>query len=116
VQSRRAAHRFTVLLPVPRTDTFGNAEQRARRDLTERIVKLEKPAHTVFEIKFYWAMFRLGEARLNEDTLLDYGSRAGALAPPLVVGAEHLAESRLAPTHPQDVRDRFVVGRQECQC
>jgi phage tail-like protein len=111
VAMRRAAHRFTVLLPVPRTDTFGTDEQRARVDLTRRIVELEKPAHTKFEIKFYWAMFRVGAARLGEDTLLDYGSRAGALAPPLVLGAEHLAESRLAPTHPWDVTDRTVVGR-----
>ncbi|MFL6227735.1 MAG: phage tail protein [Pyrinomonadaceae bacterium] len=111
VAMRRAAHRFTVLLPVPRTDTFGTDEQRARVALTQRIIDLEKPAHTKFEIKFYWAMFRLGSARLGEDTLLDYGSRAGALAPPLVLGLEHLAESRLAPTHPWDVQDRTVVGR-----
>jgi hypothetical protein len=111
VAMRRAAHRFTVLLPVPRTDTFGTDEQRARVELTRRIVELEKPAHTKFEIKFYWAMFRVGAARLGEDTLLDYGSRAGALAPPLVLGAEHLAESRLAPAHPFDVQDRTIVGR-----
>ncbi|MDT7604492.1 MAG: hypothetical protein QOF61_2489, partial [Acidobacteriota bacterium] len=111
VAMRRAAHQFTILLPVPRTDTFGTAEQRARVDLTKRIVELEKPAHTTFDIKFYWAMFRVGDARLGEDTLLDYGSRAGALAPPLVLGAEHLAESHLAPTHPWDVVDRTVVGR-----
>jgi phage tail-like protein len=111
VATRRAAHRFTVLLPVPRTDTFGTEEQRARRDLAERVIELEKPAHTTFEIRFYWAMFRVGAARLGEDTLLDYGSRAGALAPPLVLGEEHLAESRLAPSHPWDVRDRNVVGR-----
>jgi phage tail-like protein len=114
VQMRRTAHRFTVLLPVPRTDTFGNAEQNARRALAERIVALEKPAHTKFEIKFYWAMFRIGETRLGEDTLLDFGSRAAALAPPVVLGTEHLAESRLAPTHPQDITDRTVVGRGSC--
>lgn len=111
VEMRRTAHRFTVLLPVPRTDTFGNEEQNARRALAERIVALEKPAHTKFDIKFYWAMFRLGETRLGEDTLLDFGSRAIALAPPLVLGTEHLAETRLAPAHPQDVTDRTVVGR-----
>jgi phage tail-like protein len=114
VQMRRTAHRFTVLLPVPRTDTFGNAEQEARRALAERIVALEKPAHTKFDIKFYWAMFRIGETRLGEDTLLDFGSRAIALAPPVVLGTEHLAESRLAPTHPQDVTDRTVIGRGSC--
>lgn len=111
VAMRRTAHRFTVLLPVPRTDTFGTEEQRSRRDLAGRVVALEKPAHTSFEIKFYWAMFRVGAARLGEDTLLDYGSRAGALAPPLVLGEEHLAESRLAPRYPFDIADRTVVGR-----
>ncbi|MFN2599493.1 MAG: phage tail protein [Pyrinomonadaceae bacterium] len=117
VASRRAAHRFTVMLPVARGETFGSPEQRARYDLADRVVKLEKPAHTTYEIKFYWAMFRLGEARLDADTVLDYGSRAGALAPPLVVGTEHLVESRLAAAYPQDVRDaRAVVGRRECSC
>lgn len=62
-------------------------------------------------MKFFWAMFRLGEVRLGDDTLLDYGSRAPGLLPPMVLGQEHLAESYLAPGHPQDVRERQVVGR-----
>lgn len=110
---RRAAHRFTVLLPVRRTDTADTASQQQLRALTERIVNLEKPAHTIFDVKFYWAMFRVGEARLGSDTLLDLGSRAPELTPPMVLGREHLAEAYLAPGHPQNVRDRFVVGRQQ---
>ena len=112
VATRRAAHRFTVLLPVPGTETFDTEAQRARRDLTRRVVELEKPAHTVFDIKFYWAMFRVGHARLGDDTIVDLGGRAPALMPPMALGQEHLAESYLAAAHPQSVREgRTVVGR-----
>lgn len=112
VATRRAAHRFTVLLPVPGTETFDTEQQRARRDLTRRVVDLEKPAHTVFDIKFYWAMFRLGYARLGDDTVVDLGGRAPALMPPMMLGHEHLAESYLAAQHPQSVKEgRSVVGR-----
>ena len=108
---RRTAHQFTVLLPIRRTETFDSAEQRRLKELTTRIIELEKPAHTVFDVRFYWAMFRVGEVRLGDDTLLDHGSRSAALLPPMVLGQEHLAESYLAPGHPQDVCDRQVLGR-----
>ncbi|HVF43550.1 MAG TPA: phage tail protein, partial [Pyrinomonadaceae bacterium] len=107
---RRTAHRFTVLLPVRGSDSADAAAQQQRRALTERIVNLEKPAHTIFDVKFYWAMFRVGEARLGSDTLIDLGSRAPELTPPMVLDREHLAEAYLAPGHPQSVRERFVVG------
>ncbi|MCA1564725.1 MAG: phage tail protein [Acidobacteria bacterium] len=112
VAMRRAAHRFTVLLPMRQTDTFDAAEHRNLSDLARRVVELEKPAHTTFDIKFYWAMFRLGEVRLGDDTLLDLGSRAPGLMRPVLLGEEHLAESYLAPAHPQNVRERNVLGRQ----
>jgi phage tail-like protein len=112
VAMRRAAHRFTVLLPMRQTDTFDAAEHRALSDLARRIVELEKPAHATFDIKFYWAMFRLGEVRLGDDTLLDLGSRAPGLMRPMLLGEENLAESYLAPAHPQNVRERNVLGRQ----
>jgi hypothetical protein len=108
---RRSAHRFSVLLPAPPAPLFTQAEHQRRADLAARIVNLEKPAHTVFDIKFYWAMFRLGEARLGTDTLIDRGSRAALLMPPLRLGQQYLAESYLAPSHPQDVTERRVVGR-----
>ena len=110
---RNAAHRFTVLLPVRGSDSADAAAQQQRRALTERIVNLEKPAHTIFDVKFYWAMFRVGEARLGSDTLIDLGSRAPELTPPMVLDREHLAEAYLAPGHPQSVRERFVVGREQ---
>ncbi|HEX8129165.1 MAG TPA: phage tail protein [Pyrinomonadaceae bacterium] len=112
VAMSRAAHRFTVLLPMRQTDTFDAAAHRDLSDLARRIVELEKPAHTTFDIKFYWAMFRLGEVRLGDDTLLDLGSRAPGLMRPMLLGEEHLAESYLAPAHPQNVRERNVLGRQ----
>jgi hypothetical protein len=31
----------------------------------------------------------------------------------MVLGREHLAEAYLAPGHPQNVRERFVVGREQ---
>src|SRR6185295_20098555 len=82
-----------------------------RLDLVRRVVELEKPAHTVFDVRFYWALFRIGEARLGDDTLVDRGGRAPDLLPPLRLGQGHLAESRLAAGHPQNVSDRVIVGR-----
>ena len=107
---RSSAHRFTVLLPLPAAASFDTEEQRRRLELAGRIVRLEKPAHTVFDLKLYWALFRVGEARLGEDTLLDVGSRAPQLLPPMVLGQQYLAQSHLAPRHPQDVADRQTVG------
>src|SRR5689334_19886925 len=75
--TRRNAHRFTVLLPAPQvTPDREPAAEQQRLELARRILDLEKPAHTIYDVKFYWALFRLGEARLGEDTLLDQGSRA----------------------------------------
>jgi hypothetical protein len=107
----RTAHRFTVLLPVPRAQASQPTISQQRLELARRIADLEKPAHTVFDLKFYWAMFRIGEARLGEDTLLDRGSRAPELMPDMVLGQAYLAESFLAPRHPQDVADRYILGR-----
>lgn len=112
VAMRRTAHTFTVLLPMRQTDSFDSAEHRTRRELATRIVALEKPAHTTFDVKFYWAMFRVGEVRLGDDSLLDLGSRAPGLMRPMLLGEEHLAESYLAPGHPQNVLERNVLGRQ----
>lgn len=113
----RTAHTFTVLLPVPKELAFDTNEHQRRRALVERVVNLEKPAHTVFDIKFFWAMFRVGEARLGEDTLIDQGSRAPQLLPPLILGQGYLAESYLdggpGPGHPPAGSSRFVVGREE---
>jgi hypothetical protein len=106
---QRTAHRFTVMLPVPKGDAATTTAHQQQKELTERIVNLEKPAHTIFDVKFYWDMFRIGEARLGFDTLIDYGSRAPQLMTPMVLGQGYLAGAYLAPRHPQDVTDRQIV-------
>jgi phage tail-like protein len=105
VPMRRAAHRFTVLVPVAPGDDL--ERQRQRRELARRIAELEKPAHTVVETRLYWAAFRVGEARLGTDTLLGRGSRFTALE----LGRGELAASHLGWVEPWNVRGRMVVGR-----
>jgi hypothetical protein len=99
--AHRAAHRFTVLLPAPPHDSEGRTAEE-RRAIAQRVVELQKPAHTTFDLRFFWAAFRVGEVRLGEDTLLDLGSRDPRLRPAVVLGREHAGESHLggspAPT------------------
>jgi len=111
---RRTAHRFLVLLPVTSIAVQEDA-RRERLNLVRRVVNLEKPAHTLFDVRFYWALFRIGEARLGLDSLVERGGRAPDLLPALRLGQAHLGESHLAPAHPHDVPDRHVVGRDAVQ-
>jgi phage tail-like protein len=115
LRMQRAAHRFTVLLPVPLSLAFNPEEHQRRMDLSRRIVELEKPAHTVFDVKFYWAMFRIGEARLALDTLLAQGSRAPQLLPALVLDQGFVGESYLGAPVPENACDRFIMGRDPLQ-
>ncbi len=115
LRMQRAAHRFTVLLPVPLSLIFNPEEHQRRMDLSRRIIELEKPAHTVFDVKFYWAMFRVGEARLALDTVIAQGSRAPQLLPELVLGQGFVGESYLAPPVPENVCDRMILGRDPLQ-
>ncbi|HEY2900423.1 MAG TPA: phage tail protein [Polyangia bacterium] len=110
VSMQSQGHRFTVLLPVPAREAFALELHQQRRDLANRIINLEKPAHTLFDVKFYWAMFRVGEARLAVDTLLDQSSRAPELMPPTVLGQAFLAESHLAATPPERESERPILG------
>jgi len=105
-----AAHRFTVLLPMRHAAAPDTAEEQRRRGLASRLVELEKPAHTVFDMKFYWELFRLGEARLGEDTVVELGGRAPQLMTPLALGRGRLAESYLTARRPTPA-DRRVLGR-----
>ncbi|HEY0069628.1 MAG TPA: phage tail protein [Chloroflexia bacterium] len=107
------AHRFTVVLPVPACLARDAEAQQERVELARRIVELEKPVHTVFEVKSYWAMFRIGDVRLGYDTIIDEGSRAVDLLSPLILGQAHVMESYLAPSHPQNVQDRQILGRDQ---
>jgi phage tail-like protein len=104
---KRQAHRFTVLVPTPlQSDRSLLSEQ---LELVRRVVALEKPAHTNFEVRQYWAMFRVGEARLGLDTVLDVGSRFAAL----VLGEGYLSGGYLAPAEPWNAADRIVAGRDQ---
>ena len=97
-----AAHRFKVMIPVPAAEAFDFGAHQRRLDLAKRIVDLEKPAHTLYDLAFFWAFFRVGEARLSEDTILDFGSRAPRLMPPAILGQSFIASSYIAPGPPQD--------------
>ncbi|MFT5085138.1 MAG: phage tail-like protein, partial [Lentisphaeria bacterium] len=99
------AHSFTVLLPTVLGDLPDVLEvQRARvADIVER----EKPAHTSFEVKFFWAMFQVGSARLGMDTTIGNGGRFVAL----VLGQNFLGQSFLQESHPWSVGHRSIVGR-----
>jgi phage tail-like protein len=90
--ARDAAHRFTVFLP----QSSLMADEK-RLDLARRVVGLEKPAHTSFDVKFYWAFFRVGEARLGEDTLVDVGGRSPEFLAPFVLDRNFLGSGYLAP-------------------
>jgi phage tail-like protein len=90
--SRDAAHQFTVFLP--QSALMADAQ---RLDLARRVVGLEKPAHTSFDVQFYWAYFRVGEARLGTDTLVDLGGRSPAFLAPFVLDQCYLGSGYLGP-------------------
>jgi phage tail-like protein len=107
---RRAAHQFTVLVPAVPTDSSEALAARVAR--AHDVVKREKPAHTRFETRPFWDLFRVGEARLGIDTELGQGSRFAALVlGDDAVGRGSLAHTILGRAHPFDVTDRQVLGR-----
>lgn len=109
-----AAHRFSVLLPYrlqTSASTAGNAVTGEALRMAERIIELEKPAHTWFEIKEYWNMFRVGEARLGLDTQIGHST----FFQPLVLGDVILPYATLGCPYPLDIQDRFVMGRNSVQ-
>src|SRR3954447_19566695 len=104
----RAAHRFSVLLPRTRADTDPSAEAEALA-LARRIVGLEKPAHTIFDVRFYWAMNRVGEARLGLDSAIGQGSRAPELVPGAVLGRAYAGAAFIGgPDAPHAGRERIA--------
>ena len=101
------AHRFSVLLPS--SGPLADAQALARQiDFAQRVVNLEKPAHTTFDVRPYWAMFRIGQARAGLDTLLGIGSRAPELAPQWIIGSGHVGASRVAFGQ-RPPRDRLLL-------
>lgn len=105
----QAAHRFTILLPHDFEDQerFDPVELENQWRMVERIVDMERPAHAEPVLKRYWAMFRVGEARLGLDTQLGHSSRIR----PIVLGDSFLPEGHLALPYPFDLIDRLVMGR-----
>jgi len=93
------AHRFAVLVPETLPDAITT--------MVARIVNLEKPAHTDFEVRRYWDYFRVGEARLGIDTVLGEDSRFV----PMILGRQALAQGYLAYPPPMDATDRVVLDR-----
>lgn len=106
---RRNAHRFTVLIPAASDATPD--EHRQRLELAQRITDLEKPAHTIFDVKSYWAAFVVGQVRLGTDTVVDLGGRSPHFMSAMVLGQGYLVEAYLAAGHPQNVPDRQILGR-----
>ena len=102
------AHRFSVLLPA--APGLDNAGRQRQLELAERIVELEKPAHTVFDVRFYWAFFRIGEARLGIDTQLGAGSRAKELIPEVVLGRAYTGASFVGGAPRPKDGDRLLIA------
>lgn len=106
---RRNAHRFTVLVPTEPGELPYSREQRLLQ--VSEIVKREKPAHSNFEVKLYWALFQVGSARLGLDTTLGEGSRYVAI----ILGATYMGQGLLASSHPWNVKERHIVDRDRLQ-
>jgi len=106
----RNAHHFSVLLPMPGNISTDSEIYQSRLGLARKIVELEKPAHTTYDIRFFWALFRLGEARLGLDTQIDIGSRSPNFPPAFVVGQNFLAEGILSDPGPPLPLDRLKPG------
>jgi len=93
------AHRFKVLVP-----------ERLRPEeaaMVERIVTLEKPAHTSFEVHRYYDDFRVGEARLGTDSVVGEGGRFVAT----VLDGQYLATGYLASAPPMHTLERVIADR-----
>jgi hypothetical protein len=95
------AHRFSALIP----EGISADEE----TMVRRVVELEKPAHTQFDVRRYWAYFRAGEARLGLDTVLGEDSRFRFV--PMVVGRNYIAEGFLPASHPMDSDGRAILDR-----
>lgn len=106
----RNAHHFSVLLPMPGNISPDSELYQSRLALARKIVELEKPAHTTYDLRFFWALFRIGEARLGLDTQLDYGSRSPNFPMPFIVGQNFLAEGTLGDSGPPLPPDRLKPG------
>ncbi len=121
VRALTPAHRFRIVLPLPAdTSSLDFDELARRRAAVERAVELDKPAHTVAEIRFGFELFRVGEARLGHDTRLEQGLArrpelaaltADSIWPPLVLGERDLGGGQLTHPRPLPPPDRVGLDR-----
>lgn len=93
------SHRFSVLVP----ENLSPVEEA----MVRRIVDLEKPAHTAYDVRFYWDYFRVGEARLGIDTIPGESGRFISM----ILGRQALAEGYLEAAPPMDAPDRPILDR-----
>jgi len=105
VAAARNAHRFTVLVPV--SPEMGPIERQHLLDRVAAVVERERPSHARFDVQLYWALFRVGAARIGLDSLVGEGSRFTSL----VLDAGFIGEGLLDEAHPWHVNDRWVSGR-----
>jgi phage tail-like protein len=103
------AYRFSVIVPAQLQDDLKT--QTLRLNLAQRIAQNEKPAHTDFDVKLYWAAFCAGEARVGMETVLGPSSRFTAM----VLDQTQLAASYLGFIPPWNVSGRIVAGRDQLQ-
>jgi phage tail-like protein len=94
-----AAHRFDVLVPADMTAT--------NQAMVQKIVDTTKPAHTWFDVRQYYDLFVVGQARLGQDTELGNAP----VYVPMVTGSNYLAGGYLGYPRPFDLADRIVADR-----
>ncbi|MBL8165362.1 MAG: hypothetical protein JNJ61_25490 [Anaerolineae bacterium] len=96
---RDFAHRFSVLI--------SNDLSEDEVEMLDLIIRLEKPAHTSFELRRAWDEFVVGSALLGIDTILSLGIEFD----PFILGDTHIPQGYLVFAYPLDVLDRFAPGR-----
>lgn len=97
-RARTAAHRFDVLVPVELGEE--------RIAMVERIVEQARPAHTAFQLRRYYELFVVGQARLGIDSELG----TAPTFTPMYAGTA-LATGYLGYPFPFDLTDRVVADR-----
>jgi hypothetical protein len=107
----RTAHQFTVVLPMPGTGKIADAQY--QRELARRILKIEKPTHTIFDIQFYSAAFRIGATLLGEDTQIGWGSRTALTASSLMLGEGILSEGYLSSATTNGQLGAYTLGNEQ---
>ena len=107
--TQQNAHQFSVVVPVQLTDSVTTQTQRL--SVAQRITQQEKPAHTSFDVKLYWAAFCAGQARVGMETVVGPSSRFAAL----LLDQSSLGASYLSFVPPWSVRGRMVAGRDQLQ-